>query len=220
MRVILFNLYPYRAFRETHKKRRVILEMTVGSFLGLVLCYSVGSEFASRVAKKEQFLGNLSAMESEVANRVAEVQAKKDKMTVLSRQVDALKAVEKESILASRWVSYLDGTVPANVSLTRLFVQDSVMTVTGFTDSVSSLAQWVDQMEEGNNLFKSVDLVSVAESRRGSPGVPLTKPLQSVPITQVAQGNQVTQPQKTNPVERFHVFEIKVKLRGADHESK
>lgn len=162
MRVILFNLYPYRVLREKRRKRRVMVELTVGVALGLGTCYAIGSEFGARVARQEVFLGNLSAMESEMATRVAEVQAMKDKVAVLNRQVSALEAVEKESILASRWVSYLDGTVPSNVSMTRLFVSKDVLIINGFTDAVSSLAQWVDQMEAGNSLFESVDQIGRA----------------------------------------------------------
>ena len=113
----------------------------------------------------------------------------KDRVTVLNRQVSALEAVEKESILASRWVSYLDGTVPSNVSMTRLFVSKDVLIINGFTDAVSSLAQWVDQMEAGNSLFESVDLVSVTEPKQTVKGV----------------------------VDNRHLFEIKAILRGAEH---
>ena len=50
MRVILFNLYPYRVLRETRRKRRFMAELTVGVVLGLGACYAMGSEFSARVA--------------------------------------------------------------------------------------------------------------------------------------------------------------------------
>lgn len=186
MRVILFNLYPYRAFREDKRKRRIFAELGLGLVLGLALCYSIGNEFAHRVAEKQQFLSNLSARESDMETRVAHVQTMKDRVAVLDRQVKALKTVEEESLLASQWVSFLDQTVPANVSLTRLYVAKQVLYVNGFTDTVSSLAQWVEQMEAGNSLFKSVELVTVTEP-----------------------GNE---PQ--GAVVKRHVFEIKAQLRG------
>ncbi|WP_341237507.1 PilN domain-containing protein [uncultured Limnobacter sp.] len=189
MRVILFNLYPYRALRESRKKRRLIAELTVGSLLGLGVCYAIGTEFEARVDRQEIFLGQLSAMESEMAARVIEVQAMKDRVAVLNRQVSALEAVEKESILASRWVSYLDGTVPSNVSMTRLFVSKEVLILNGFTEAVSSLAQWVDQMEAGNGLFESVDLVSVTEPKKTVDGA----------------------------IDNRHLFEIRAILRGTNH---
>lgn len=163
MRVILFNLSPYRVLRENKRRQRVVAELCTGFLAGLLLCYSVGSEFADRVARKEQFLGNLSAMESDVVNRVQEVQTMKDRLAMLDRQVSALQAVEKESLLASGWVSFLDGTVPSGVSITRLSAAKDVMTINGFTDAVSSLAAWVGQMESGNELFHSVDLISVTD---------------------------------------------------------
>ena len=51
MRVILFNLYPYRALRESRKKRRLIAELAVGSLLGLGVCYAIGTEFEAILTK-------------------------------------------------------------------------------------------------------------------------------------------------------------------------
>lgn len=189
MRVILFNLFPYRALRETRRKRRVITELAAGSVLGLGVCYGIGLEFDARLERQQGFLGQLNAMESEMTSRVAEVQAMKDKVAVLGRQVNALQAVERESILASRWVSYLDVTVPSNVSMNRLVVNKNMLVVNGSTDAVSSLAQWVDQMEAGNSLFASVNLVSVTESKKSVDGVP----------------------------DNRHSFEIRAILRGTEH---
>lgn len=192
MRVILFNLFPYRVLRENRQRRRIYGELCAGALLGALLCYAVGAEFSDRVAEKQGFLSNLSAMESELATRVAEVQAMKDRVAVLGRQVNALQAVERESLLASRWMSYLDGTVPENVSLSRVMVQDGVMTVSGSTDAVSGLAAWVDKMEAGNSLFKAVDLVSVTD-----------------PGSSNNTGSAA-------PENSRHLFEIKAILRGAD----
>lgn len=189
MRVILFNLYPYRVFREKKRRQRVMAELFVGVAAGLMLFFAVGAEFSDRAAKKERYLSNLSAMEAVVANEVKEVQAKKDRVAVLERQIDALQAVEKESLLASNWVSFLDGTVPASVSITKLSTAKDVMTINGFTNAVSSLAAWVDQMEQGNHLFHSVDLVTLTEP--ASDG------------KDVKEGGQ------------RHLFEIKALLRGA-----
>lgn len=193
MRVILFNLFPYRAQREARKKRQVLAELSVGALLGLFFCYSLHLEFEAREASKQDFLGNLTAMEGEMANRVAQVQAMKDRLAVLNRQVDALQAVERESLLASRWVSYLDGTVPGNVSVNRVLVSDDLMVVNGFTDAVSSLAKWVDQMEAGNSLFASVDLVSVNEPNAGKEGI---------------------------QADSRHLFEIRAVLRGVRNETR
>lgn len=188
MRVILFNLYPYRAFREKKRRQRVMAELFVGVVAGLLLCLSVSNDFSDRAAKKERFLSNLSAMETDVANQVQEVQVKKDRLAVLERQIGALKAVEVESLLASNWVSFVDGTVPSSVSITRLSAAKDVLTINGFTNVVSHLAEWVDQMEGGNHLFHSVDLVTLTEPDN--------------------DGKDVKEGQR-------HLFEIKALLRGA-----
>jgi len=188
MRVILFNLYPYRVFRENRRRRRVLVELAFGLLLGLMLCLAVSNEFDARLEAKQAFMGNLSAMEVDVAARVQEVQAMKDRVAVLNRQIKALEQVEVESLLASEWVSYLDSTVPSTVSLTRLMVEDNVMFINGFTSAVGSLAKWVDQMEAGNALFGSVELVSVTD--------------------QAAEGG--------DSARSGHVFEMRAMLRGGD----
>lgn len=190
MRVILFNLYPYRNHRESKRRRRVVAELSAGLLLGLCLCYLVGSEFSARVTTKEKFLSNLSVMEAEMAAQAAEVQNKKNRVAELNRQVGALQAVEKEALLASQWLSFLDGTVPSSVSMTRLSAKTDALMVNGFTSSVSELAQWVDQMEEGNALFESVELVTLVE-----PG---------------AEGGNAVNTQ-------LHQFEIKALLRGGQN---
>lgn len=188
MRVILFNLYPYRVLRENRRRRRVLVELGLGLVLGLLVCLSISSEFDARLEAKQAFLGNLSAMETDVAARVQEVQVMKDRVAVLNRQINALEQVEVESLLASQWVSYLDSTVPSSVSLTRLKVEDDVMFINGFTSTVASLAKWVDQMEAGNALFKSVELISVTDP--GGEGAGSAIP--------------------------GHVFEMRAMLRGGD----
>jgi len=188
VRVILFNFYPYRVLRENRRRKRALVELGLGLLLGLMLCLSISSEFDARLRAKQAFMGNLSAMEADVAARVQEVQAMKNRVAELSRQIKALERVEAESLLASEWVSYLDSTVPSAVSLTRLMVEDDVMFIDGFTSTVASLAMWVDQMEAGNALFKSVELISVTD--------------------QVPERSDSTRP--------GHVFEMRVMLRGGD----
>lgn len=191
MRVILFNLYPYRNLRESKQRKRVVVELVAGLLVGLMLCYAIGSEFSRRVALQESFLSNLSAMEAEMVAQAAEVQRKKDRVAELSRQVAALQAVEKESLLASKWLSFLDGTVPQNVSLTRLSTKMDAMFISGFTSSVSDLANWVDYMEAGNSLFQSVDLITLIEQGANSSELP--------------------------EAGKVHQFEIKAMLRGVEN---
>jgi len=189
MRVILFNLYPYRVWRESRRRRRVLVELGLGLAAGLMLCLSISGEFDARIEAKQSFLSNLSAMEADVAAQVLEVQAMKERVAVLNRQITALERVEVESLLASQWVSYLDSTVPSTVSLTRLMVEDDVMFINGFTSTVASLARWADQMESGNALFESVELVSVTDK-------------------EVAAGEGSSK--------SAHEFEMRAMLRGGD----
>ena len=193
MRVIVFNLFPYRAAREKKCRQRVLAELSAGVALGALLCFLIGNEFSDRAEKKERFLSNLSAMEAEVASQVKAIQAKKERVVVLERQIGTLRAIEKESILASNWVSFLDSTVPAEVSITRLVAGKDALTIAGNTEAVSSLASWIDLMEGGNHLFRSADLITLTEPANAG---------------------------KDAKGERRHQFEIKVLLREAADASK
>lgn len=159
MRVIVFNVYPYRDRFKKAKTVRVFSELGVGVSLALALAWGFNSDLTGRLGKQQSYKTELSRMEGEIASRVARVQAMKDEAINLRRQVDALEAVERDSLVASNVLSYLDAGLPKAVGLTKLNFAKNVLVVQGLAESVPQLAKWVEGMEGNSALFKRVDLV-------------------------------------------------------------
>lgn len=168
MRVIVFNVYPYRDRFKKAKTIRVFTELSVGVALILALGWFVSSDLNERLSKQQAYKTELSRMEEEISSRVARVQTMKDEAETLRRQVDALQAVERDSLGASNVLSYLDAGLPKAVGLTRLNFANNVLVVQGLAESVPQLAQWVEGMEGNTSLFKRVDLVYLKDDGSAS----------------------------------------------------
>ncbi|HEX4878338.1 MAG TPA: hypothetical protein VFV39_00705 [Limnobacter sp.] len=194
MRVILFNLYPYRERRNVAKKRRVLAEMAAAFGLGALLCWMVSAEFDARIRNQQTYLQELGQMEADLARRVHEVQQKKDRVTALKRQVNALEAVEAQSMVAGELIAYLDESLPEPVNVNRLLLADGVLYINGHTKAVADLAAWVGQLEVEDTLFSKVDLVFVR-----TPEI----------------NDSVAKKDTQTP--DLHVFEIKAILTGGVH---
>jgi Tfp pilus assembly protein PilN len=167
MRVIVFNVYPYRDRFKKAKTVRVFSELGLGVSLALALAWGVSTDLTERLGKQASYKTELSRMEEEIASRVARVQAMKDEASNLRRQVDALEAVERDSLVASNVLSYLDAGLPKSVGLSKLNFANNVLLVQGLTESVPQLAKWVEDMEGNSSLFKSVDLVYLKDELNG-----------------------------------------------------
>lgn len=165
MRVIVFNVYPYRDRFKKAKTIRVFSELGVGVSLALALAWGVNTDLTDRLGKQQSYKTELSRMEEEIASRVARVQAMKDEAANLRRQVDALEAVERDSLVASNVLSYLDAGLPKAVGLTKLNFAKNVLVVQGLAESVPQLAKWVEGMEGNSALFKRVDLVYLKDEQ-------------------------------------------------------
>ncbi|HEX4918306.1 MAG TPA: PilN domain-containing protein [Limnobacter sp.] len=161
MRVILFNLYPYRTQRNQIRKRRVLGEFLAVVSIALVFGFLIRAELNTDLANQSVYLQELSRLENDIAQQVAEIQSKKDRILVLKRQVDALEAVEKESLLVSELLAYLDESIPDQVSIRRFSFDKGVLTLAGNALSVSDLALWLGNLEGEVDLFSKVDLVFV-----------------------------------------------------------
>lgn len=163
MRVIVFNVYPYRDRLKKGKTARVLTELGVGALLALGVVVAISSDFSSRLALQSTYKTELSRMEGEIATRVARVQAMKDEVQDLRRKVEALESVERESLVASTVMSYLDVGMPRTVGLKKMSLTKGVMLIQGVAESVPQLASWVQAMEQNAELFKRVDLMYVRD---------------------------------------------------------
>lgn len=169
MRVILFNVFPYRDRLIQRRKLRVMTELSAGLLAAVLVAFLVWSDFDDRLNRQTQYLDQLASMEAEIAARVARVQTMKDEAQRLRRQVTALESVEKESLQASQVLSYLDNSLPRTVALSRMALKDSVLVINGLAESVPQLAKWVEGMEGNQRLFKHVDFVFLRDAARPIP---------------------------------------------------
>lgn len=166
MRVILFNVFPYRDRHIKNRTARVAAELAAGLVVAILFAFLVWSDFDGRLQKQTQYLDELATIEGEIASHAARVQTMKDEAQRLRRQVNALESVEKDSVQASHVLSYLDKSLPQAVALSRISFKDSVLVINGVAESVPQLAEWVEGMESNLVLFNRVDFVFLRDATR------------------------------------------------------
>lgn len=173
MRVILFNLFPYRERRNEAKRRMVLCQIGVSAVLALVVAGLVNVEFQRRYSIQDEYLMRLGRLEEDLTRKVAQVQQQRDRVLELKRQIKALEDVEAQSVVASELMAFLDQSLPMPVGLNRLVLREGELVVEGYTSSVSELAAWVARLELEDELFHAVDLVYVrttpSEDQDGRP---------------------------------------------------
>ena len=156
MRVILFNLAPYRAHRYRLARLRTTATLAAAVVVALLIPLCVSLDLSEREAAQTAYMEELGTVERQIADRVAKVQAMKDEMNRLQNQVDALEDVERKSLRVSRMFSYLETTMPAQVGLKSLTMKEGDWLLSGYTDSVPQFAEWVQGMEKEGSLLKDV----------------------------------------------------------------
>ncbi|WP_370262834.1 PilN domain-containing protein [Limnobacter sp.] len=173
MRVILFNLFPYRERRNEATRRMVLCQIGVSAVLALVVAGLVNAEFQRRYSIQDEYLMRLGRLEEDLTRKVAQVQQQRDRVLELKRQIKALEDVEAQSVVASELMAFLDESLPMPVGLNRLVLREGELAVEGYTSSVSELAAWVARLELEDELFHTVDLVYVrttpSEDQDGRP---------------------------------------------------
>lgn len=168
MRVILFNFYPYRERRETASLRRYLFGLLGTATAAVVFTVAVTQELQARLDSKSAYLNELEGFKAQVAEQVEQTKDIQARVEVLSRQVQVLKSIERESIQVSHWLSFFEQTKPASVNLSRIHTQNGALQLHGATTTVEVLANWIDKMEVGNALFDSVGLIHVLEQDSSS----------------------------------------------------
>ncbi|MFN4327282.1 MAG: PilN domain-containing protein [Limnobacter sp.] len=156
MRVILFNLAPYRAHRYRLARLRTTATLAAAVVVALLIPLCVSLDLSEREAAQTAYMEELGTVERQIADRVAKVQTLKDEMNRLQNQVDALEDVERKSLRVSRMFSYLEATMPGQVGLKSLTMKEGDWSVSGYTDSVPQFAEWVQGMEKEGSLLKDV----------------------------------------------------------------
>lgn len=161
MRVILFNLTPYRERREALQRQLFLGESMLVLLGALLLCWSVNSVLDEKVNAKQAYLDRIHALQQTVADRVAEVDGIKKKLTTLQRQVSVLKSIESDSRFSSELLSVIDQSIPQGMALKRIVVSRDKVFLIGRTDNVNTLARWVAYLKRFPKVYSDASLISV-----------------------------------------------------------
>lgn len=170
MRLILFNLAPYRARKEKLKKIAFYVQMAFVLAVSLIFCYAVSNELESRAVAKESYLNEISSIEQNIELQANQVSVLEQKLTVLRRQVETLRSIEQDTLLSSQLLAVLDQSLPAGMALAKVTVSPSVVSVYGRTNSVSTLAQWTEFLKKFPKVYSNSELIRLAMVDPGQAG--------------------------------------------------
>lgn len=170
MRLILFNLAPYRARKERLKKIAFYTQMAVVLGVSLVFCYAVSNELESRAVAKESYLHEISSIEQNIQLQANQVSVLEQKLTVLRRQAETLRSIEQDTLLSSQLLAVLDQSLPSGMALAKVTVNPYVVTVYGRTNSVSTLAQWTQLLKSFPKVYSNSELVRLIMVDSGKAG--------------------------------------------------
>ncbi|HEX5486726.1 MAG TPA: PilN domain-containing protein [Limnobacter sp.] len=161
MRVILFNLAPYRQQREILNRTIFYVELLVTFSISILLCWAISDALSEKITAKQEYLNRIHALQSTVANRIAEMEKVKSKLVVLRGQVAILRSIESDSRFSSELLSVIDKTIPQGVALNQISVSRSKVSLIGRTDNLNVLAKWVDYLKSFHETYSDAALVSV-----------------------------------------------------------
>lgn len=158
MRLILFNLMPYREQREARLRKVFFLKAAV-AVAGLVALWGgVDSHFDRRLMEKEAQRERIKQAEADIAKRVARVDAMKSELDQLKNKVATLKSLDQKAIWSGQILSLLDSTKPRSVYLASIKVKGDVVEITGTTSAVPVLGTWVKLLETEGNFLRGAEL--------------------------------------------------------------
>lgn len=168
MRLILFNLMPYREIREA-RLRKVFFVKAAVAVAGIgALWWAVDSEFSGRLAAKQFQMSRIKQAELDIAKRVARVDEMKVELGQLKAKVATLKSLDEKTIWSGQILSLLDSTKPQSVYLDSIKVKGDVVQITGMTTAMPTLSTWVKLLETEGNFLKGAELKLIkAKTKEG-----------------------------------------------------
>lgn len=161
MRVVLFNLTPYRKVIEQKRQRKFWMLSVLVLSLGALFCYQVTSELNDRLAAKQKFIEDIEEVTLQVADRARQAEALRKEREILQSRVRLLEAVDKRSMAQCKVFERLDGSRPERSRISSLNLKSGLLAVSGETADVPVLSSWVEQLDEDKDLFDQTDIVEV-----------------------------------------------------------
>ncbi|MCQ8895311.1 hypothetical protein NQT62_02510 [Limnobacter humi] len=171
MRLIVFNLYPYRQGSMNRLRRRVMAEMFVSLALVVSALAGVSHWMSSQLDEQQAYQDRLRDTQQKIAQRVSRVEAMKAELKKLREQVLALRSVQDKAMLASVMVSALENGFPETTEVGKITFQDGWLQVSGTTASITSFTAWVHQLEMRRGLFTQVEVVRLRQTGLDGPSV-------------------------------------------------
>lgn len=165
MRVILFNLIPYREVQEVRRQRRFWLTTGVAIGLAALFCHQLTTELDDRIAQKKKFLSNIEEVALQVSDRAKQAEALKKERELLKSRVQLLEAVDQRSLAQCKLFERFDSSRPDRSRISSLELKGNGLSVGGNTADVPILSAWVESLEQDKELFKRLDIVSVEKWR-------------------------------------------------------
>lgn len=158
MRLILFNLMPYRELREAWVRKVFFVKAASALVVLGLLWWSVDAQFEERLTEKQSQRERIKQAEADIAKRVAHVDAMRSELDQLKGKVDTLKSLDQKAIWSAQILSLLDSTKPRSVYLSSVKVKGDLVEIKGMTSAVPTLGTWVKLLETEGNFLRGAEL--------------------------------------------------------------
>lgn len=161
MRVILFNLVPYRQARSQREKYIFWGQAGVVTLLSVLFCYLINDELDRRLMIKNDLLIQMETVQSQIANQASRAEALKWEKDDLEQRIAILESVDKKSQRQSQLFALLDEGRPKMASLSTLSLEKQRVDITGVTANLPQLSYWVSDLKTNEGFVNQVNIVEV-----------------------------------------------------------
>lgn len=161
MRVIVFNLVPYRQSRTLRKKSTFWAQAAAVAIFSALLGYLINDELNTRIMMKNDLLVQMETVQSQIANQASRAEALKWERDDLKQRIAILESVDKKSQRQSQLFAMLDEGRPKMASLSTLSLEKHRVEITGVTANLPQLSYWVSDLKSKDEFVSQVNIVEV-----------------------------------------------------------
>ena len=161
MRVILFNLLPYRQIRLQRQRKRFWIQTAAVLLISVFFSFLISNDLSERLTLKGDLLAQIENIEQQIKDQAARSRALKEERDDLNRRIQTLESVDGKSNRHSQLFSILDTSRPVTVSLVSLSLEKDELKLIGLTASLSELSRWVNDLKNEKSLFGQISIVEV-----------------------------------------------------------
>ncbi len=159
--MIKINLLPHREARRRHKKAAFLALMGVSAVLGLAIVVMVGLYNAGRIAIQEQRNSVLTAANTDLDKKIAEIATLKQEIEALKARQQAVEDLQGDRNQPVYLLEELVRQTPQGVHLKSFKQEGQRVNVTGYAQSQERVAELLRNMSTGSAWLERPDLVEV-----------------------------------------------------------